>query len=387
MSGGVDSSIAAAFLKKQGHDVVGIFMKFWRESGTARENLCCSAEAKADARRIASKLNIPFYVLDVRKEFKKKVVDYLIEEYKKGNTPNPCVECNRWIKFKFLMDKALALKADYITTGHYVRSDPVGILRDPRGTRIKNRKLLVAKDRNKDQSYFLWTLNQKQLKKTLFPVGDYTKTQIRAMAKKWDLPVYEKKESQEICFIPDRDLRGFLKKNLPADEAGGTIITTKGEKVGEHEGLAYYTIGQRKGIKIGGIGPASTRQPSLGGPFYVVEKDFKKNALIVAQGDFDEALFKKEFTVSKTNWISKVNLPAGRHGFPLKCKVKIRYLTEAVPCTVSKIQNSKLNQNARFANAGAKFKICFIKPQRAITPGQSAVFYKGNEVLGGGVIM
>jgi len=335
MSGGVDSSIAAAIFKKQGYDVVGVFMKFWRESGTARENLCCSAEAKADARRIASKLNIPFYVLDVRKEFKKKVVDYLIEEYKKGNTPNPCVECNRWIKFKFLMDKALALKADYITTGHYVR--------------IKNRKLLVAKDRNKDQSYFLWTLNQKQLKKTLFPVGDYTKTQIRAMAKKWDLPVYEKKESQEICFIPDSDINKFLKKRIGIKK--GTIITTKGEKIGEHQGLAYYTIGQRKGIKIGGIGP-----------FYVVDKDFKKNALIVAQGDFDEALFKKEFTVSKTNWISNVK-------FPLKCNVKIRYLTPSVPATIR-------------GN-----KVIFDKKQRAITPGQSAVFYSRNEVLGGGIIM
>jgi len=335
MSGGVDSSIATALLKKQGHDVVGVFMKFWREPGIAQENLCCSAEAKADARRIAGKLGIPFYVLDVRKEFKKKVVDYLIEEYKKGNTPNPCVECNRWIKFKFLMDKALALKADYITTGHYVR--------------IKNGKLLVAKDRNKDQSYFLWTLTQKQLKKTLFPVGDYTKKEVRALAKKWDLPVYEKKESQEICFIPDSDINKFLKKRIGVKK--GAIITTKGEKKGEHEGLAYYTIGQRKGIKIGGIGP-----------FYVVDKDFKKNALIVVQSDFNEALYKKEMRVKGVNWIS------GKPKFPLKCKVKIRYLTPSVSVIV--------NQN----------KVIFNKKQRAVTPGQSAVFYKGDEVLGGGII-
>jgi len=335
MSGGVDSSIAAAILKKQGHDVVGVFMKFWKESGMARENLCCSAEAQADARRIAGKLNIPFYVLDVRKEFKKKVVDYLIEEYKKGRTPNPCVECNRHIKFGFLIKKMLELKADYVATGHYVR--------------IKHEKLLVAKDRNKDQSYFLWTLNQKQLKKILFPVGDYTKGEVRALAKKWDLPVYEKKESQEICFISDKDIRGFLKKRIGVKK--GPIITTKGEKIGEHEGLAYYTIGQRRGIKIGGIGP-----------FYVVDKDFKKNVLIVAQGDFDDALFKKEFTVSKTNWINNVK-------FPLKCNVKIRYLTPSVPAVI------KGN------------KVIFDKKQRAITPGQSAVFYKGNKVLGGGVIM
>ena len=338
MSGGVDSSIAAAFLKKQGHDVVGIFMKFWKEPGKARENLCCSAEAKADARRIAGKLNIPFYVLDVRKEFKKKVVDYLIEEYKKGRTPNPCVECNRWIKFRFLFKKILELKADYVATGHYVR--------------IKHEKLLVAKDRNKDQSYFLWTLNQKQLKKILFPVGDYTKGEVRAMAKKWDLPVFEKKESQEICFIPDSDINKFLKKRLSFEAlAKGEIITTEGKVIGKHEGLPFYTIGQRRGIKIGGIGP-----------FYVVDKDFKKNALIVAQGDFDDALFKKEFTVSKTNWINNVK-------FPLKCNVKIRYLTPSVPAVI------KGN------------KVIFDKKQRAITPGQSAVFYKGNKILGGGVIM
>jgi tRNA-specific 2-thiouridylase len=341
MSGGVDSSIATAILKKNDYNVVGVFMKFWapqergkQEPAAARENLCCSAEAQADAGRIARKLRIPFYVLDFRKEFKQKVVDYLIDEYKKGRTPNPCVECNRWIKFRFLMDKAMALDAQYIATGHYAR--------------VNEGRLFKGRDKTKDQSYFLWTLSQSQLKRVLFPIGDCTKKEVKAMAKKWDLPVYEKKESQEICFIPDADINKFLKKRVGIKK--GSIITTKGEKIGEHEGLAYYTIGQRKGIKVGGIGP-----------FYVVDKDFNKNILIVAQGDFDDALFKKEMRVKGANWINKVK-------FPLKCQVKIRYLTPSVPATI------KGN------------KVIFNKKQRAITPGQSAVFYKGNEVLGGGII-
>jgi len=213
----------------------------------------------------------------------------------------------------------------------------------------------TARDRTKDQSYFLWTLTQEQLKKVLFPVGDYTKAQVRAMAKKWDLPVYEKKESQEICFIPDADIRRFLKSRIHAEK--GQIITVDGEKAGEHKGLAFYTIGQRKGIKIGGIGP-----------FYVVDKDLKKNALIVAQSDFSEALYKKEMSIKKVNWIS------GKPKFPLKCKVKIRYLTKAVSCIVYQIRNTK-------------YRIQFSAPQRAVTPGQSAVFYKRNKVLGGGIIM
>ena len=342
MSGGVDSSIAAALLKKQGHDVIGLFL------------LMGNNQNPKDAKKIAKELNIPLKVLDVRKEFKKKVVDYLIEEYKKGRTPNPCVECNRWIKFRFLFKKMMELKADYIATGHY--------------SRIKDNRLLVAKDKNKDQSYFLWTLNRKQLKRILFPVGDYTKTQIRAMAKNlpvgrqgWDLPVYEKTESQEICFL-DTNLYKFLKSRIHTNK--GPIITTKGDKVGQHQGLAYYTIGQRKGIKIGGIGP-----------FYVVDKDFKKNALIVAQGDFDDALFKKEMRVKNVNWIS-----GKEPRLPLRCRVKIRYLTEAVSATVSRMNANKGTNNY-------KYIVKFNKKQRAITPGQSAVFYSRDEVLGGGVIM
>jgi tRNA-specific 2-thiouridylase len=278
-----------------------------------------------DAKLVAKKLKISFEILDVRKEFKKWVIDYFIREYKKGNTPNPCVECNKHIKFKILLNKAAQLKADYIATGHYAR--------------IKNKKLLVAKDKQKDQSYFLWALNKKQLEEVLFPIGDYTKEQVRGLAKKFNLPVAEKKESQDICFTVSR-------QNFKAK--AGSIITTDGKKVGEHKGLVFYTIGQRKGIEIGGIGP-----------FYVVKKDFKNNALIVSKSEKD--LLKKEMIIKNVNWIS---------GKPHNgtCKVKIRSMASMVSTSIK------------------KNKVIFDKPQRAITPGQSAVFYKGNEVLGGGVI-
>lgn len=315
MSGGVDSSVAAALLKKQGYDVVGVFMKFWKEPGAGRENLCCSARARLDAKRVAIKLGIPFYVLDAQKEFKKRVVDYFIKEYNRGRTPNPCIECNKWIKFRF----------PNMATGHYAR--------------VKNGRLFVAKDKQKDQSYFLWTLKQNQLKRILFPIGDYTKKEVREMAKKWDLPVFNKKDSQNICFTaPRRSLK----------TKAGNIITIDGKKVGEHQGLTFYTIGQRKGIKVGGIGP-----------FYVVKKDFKNNALIVS--NLEKDLLKKEMVVKNVNWIS------GKQ-YSGKCKVKIRSMA---PMTAAIIKRNK---------------IIFDKEQRAITPGQSAVFYRGNEVLGGGII-
>lgn len=334
MSGGVDSSIAAAILKRKGYDVIGLFLNMHQN---------CSPK---DAQKVAKKLNIPLKILNVRKEFKKRVVDYFVEESKRGQTPNPCVECNRWIKFKFLMEKALELKADYIATGHYARIKFVN-------SKQIRYSLITAKDKQKDQSYFLWTLTQKQLKKILFPIGDYTKKEVRAMAQKWDLLVFEKRESQEICFIYT-SVEEFLKKQIKTKK--GPIITIKGEKVGEHEGLTFYTIGQRKGIKIGGIGP-----------FYVVDKDFKNNALIVAKSEHAPELYKKETMVEKVSWIS------GKPKFPLKCKIKIRYLTPAVPATMFNVQS-------------LKYKVLFANRQRAVTPGQSAVFYKRNEVLGGGII-
>ena len=343
MSGGVDSSVAAAILKKNGFAVIAVFMRFWKQPGIRDENKCCSAEAQMDARRVAAKLKIPFYVIDARKEFKKQVVDYFIQEYRKGRTPNPCVECNKYIKFKFLLDKMSELSADFIATGHYAR--------------IKNLKLLVARDKTKDQTYFLWTLSQKQLEKILFPIGDYTKTEVRGLAEKFNLPVFGKKDSQEICFTTN--IYEFLKSRIHTNK--GPIITNNGGKIGEHRGLIFYTIGQRKGIEVNG------------GPFYVVDKDFKKNALIVAQGDFNDALYKKEMIVGGVNWINKPSK------FPFRCNVKIRYLHKAMPAIISRINTNRGTNNY-------KCIVKFNQPQRAITPGQSAVFYKGTEVLGGGVI-
>lgn len=333
MSGGVDSSVAAALLKKADFDVVGVFMKFWSISDGKKDswNRCCSPEAEVRARQIARILNIPFYVLNFEKEFKKIVVDYFLKEYKKGRTPNPCVVCNKEIKFGLLLKKALSLESDFIATGHYARK--------------KKEQLLIAKDKNKDQSYFLWQLSKNQLNHILFPIGDYTKTEVRRLAKKFKLPVSNLPESQEVCFVQN-SLKDFLSKFFK--EKSGNIIDKKGNILGEHNGLSSYTIGQRKGIKLSG------------GPFWVLKKDIKKNTLIITKNEKD--LDKKEFIVKKINWISRKKLP-------IEINVKIRYRHKSSPAVLTR-------QN----------KIIFKKAQRAITSGQSAVFYKGQELLGGGII-
>ena len=317
MSGGVDSSVAAALLKDRGYDVVGIFMLMHKDSNPQ------------DAKVVAKKLKINFKVLDVRKEFKKLVINYTLREYKSGNTPNPCVECNKYIKFRFLLEKMVQLKADFVATDHYAR--------------IKGRRLFAAKDAKKDQSYFLWALKQEQLKRILFPLGNYTKEQVRGLAKKLKLPVFDKKESQDICFSMPRHSPHSI------GTKAGLIITTEGNVVGEHKGLAFYTIGQRKGIEIGGTKP-----------YYVVRKDFKKNVLVVSQSEKD--LLQKEMIVKNIN-------PISEKPYSGKCKIKIR--------STAKAADAMIKNN----------KIIFKKPQRAITSGQSAVLYKGKEVLGGGVII
>lgn len=334
MSGGVDSSVAAALIKRAGFEAVGIFMKFWKD-GKSSDNRCCSVESEKLARAVAKKIGIPFYVLNVEKEFKKKVVDYFLKEYKKGKTPNPCVICNKEIKFGFLIKKALTLDADFVATGHYAR--------------IERGKLFKGNDKEKDQSYFLWQLNQKQLKHVLFPVGGYKKSEVRKLAKEFELPTAETPESHEVCFI-ENTTNDFLKKYLKIKL--GKILGINGEILGEHQGLWFYTIGQRRGLEISQ------------GPYYVVDKDFKKNILIVSKNQKD--LNKKELNAGSTHWISPQKIP-------LNAEVKIRY-------------KSKLGK-ARIYNDGKnKVKIIFTKPQKAITPGQSAVFYKGMELLGGGII-
>lgn len=342
MSGGVDSSVAAALLKKTGFDVVGIFMKFWKE-GKGGENRCCSVESEKLARLVAKDIGIPFYVLNAEKEFKKEVVDYFLKEYKKGATPNPCVACNKEIKFGLLVRKALALGADFVATGHYAK--------------VENGGLFCAKDKEKDQSYFLWQLNQKQLSRVLFPVGDYTKIEVRKLAKKFKLPTAETPESQEICFI-HATVNDFLKKYLKTKP--GDIVNKEGNILGKHQGLYFYTIGQRKGLNINQ------------GPYYVVGKDFKKNILIVSKNQKD--LEKKELIAKNINWVFGKQVV-----LPLKVKAKIRYKHEPAEAIIKKVKSLP-------AGRQGKIKVVFIKPQKAITSGQSVVFYKGRELLGGGVI-
>jgi len=340
MSGGVDSSVAAALLKKDGFEVIGVFMKFWsdKDDGNIKsENRCCSSDSEKRARSTAAKLKIPFYVFNFEKEFKKMIVDEFLSEHKKGMTPNPCVACNKEIKFGLLLEKGLKLKAKLLATGHYAIK--------------KGDSLLKAKDANKDQSYFLWQLSQKQLEKIIFPVGNYTKDKIRKLAKKFDLPVFDTPDSQEVCFIP-KEVKDFLKKHL--SEKPGDIVDDKGKILARHNGLWFHTIGQRKGIGL------------PGGPYYVSGKDLKKNILIVTKNE--KNLLKKEIVIKKINWISEKEPK-----LPLNVDIKIRYRDKGSQGRIEKVEKGKL-------------KIVFKKSQRAVTSGQSAVMYKGKALLGGGII-
>jgi tRNA-uridine 2-sulfurtransferase len=355
MSSGVDSSVAAALLKKQGYDVVGVFMHFWKEpaQNDLVENKCCSLESLEDARKVCQILGIPLYTANVEKEFKKEVVDYFLFEYAAGRTPNPCVACNEYIKFNVLFRKMLEMEGDFVASGHY------SIVKKGADRKLH---LFQGKDEEKDQSYFLYNFNQKQLAKILFPVGEYKKAQIRAMAKKMKLPVFNKDDSQGLCFTPEKYPENFLRRNLTLRK--GKTLNTSGKTVGQHEGLPLYTIGQRRGINIGGDGP-----------YYVVDKDIEKNILIVTNKEKDPAMFRKEMEVEKVNWIiSEPELPTGIF-------VKNRYRKPAVSAIIKpkevKSQKSKVKS----------YLVEFAEPQQAISPGQSAVFYtKKGEVLGGGRI-
>jgi len=345
MSGGIDSSVAAALLKKEGFEVIGAFMRL--------ANLSRFDEAKERAQKVAKILKIPFFVFNLEKEFKKKIIDYFLKEYKAGNTPNPCVLCNKEIKFGLILEKALSLGVDFVATGHYAKKiQNSKIKMQSENSKCKIFKLLRAKDKSKDQSYFLWMLNQEKLKRILFPIGNYTKEEVRNFAKKFKLPVLKAKKSVEICFI-EKTVNDFLKKYLK--EKPGKIVNTQGKVLGEHKGLWFYTIGQRKGIGF------------PGGPWWVVEKDLKKNLLIVTKNEKD--LLKKELFCKNVNWI------LGKEPkLPLEVKAKIRYKTNFAKATIYSVKNKI-------------YKAIFEKPQKAITPGQSVVFYKGNEVLGGGIIL
>jgi len=375
MSGGVDSSVTAALLERADFDVTGVFMKFWSEPDknglVGVGNRCCSPEAEVRARKVAKILKIPFYVFNFEKEFKKRIVDYFLTAHKKGITPNPCVVCNKEIKFGLLLEKALTLSADFVATGHYARLKNVG----------SETKLLKAKDKTKDQSYFLWALSQKQLRRTLFPLGNYRKTQVRELAKELKLPFFsgldrnKVPESQEICFVDD-SIGEFLRRRIKLKP--GKIINTRGEILGKHQGLPLYTIGQRKGIGLPG-GPAfaktvsfaevasATKAESAGKPYYVLDKDIKKNFLVISKNERD--LYKKELFLKEIHWISNKS-----PRLPLKIKTKIRYRQPLVSAVLYPEQKTK------------GYKLVFRVSQRAVTPGQSAVFFKGREVLGGAII-
>jgi len=358
MSGGVDSSVAAALLKKQGYDCIGIYMNFWsdpttfdkNESKGFPENKCCSIETMNTARRIANKLGIPFYVFNVRERFKKQVVDYFIDSYKICETPNPCVECNRNIKFGFLFERMKQLGADYIATGHYVN-----IKQKKAGGKVVY-EMYMGKDKLKDQSYFLYTLTQDKLKHVLFPVGNYKKKDVRKMAEKFGIPEVSKtRESQGICFFPDKNYSDFLKRYFSENVIKeGPIVTVEGEKIGTHKGLQFFTVGQRKGIEIGGEKD----------PLYVVRLDYSKNTLIVG---WNNQTYQEKFEVNKLNFINE-KLKNGKY----KVYARIRYRFPP--------------EKALLVKKGEKAEITFNKPQRAITPGQSVVFYERKKVIGGGII-
>lgn len=351
MSGGVDSSVAAALLKKQGYHVVGAHMKCYNIDG-------CAAGDAEDARRVAEQLGIPFYVFDFEKEYKQRVVDYMIDGYRKGITPNPDVMCNKEIKFGLFLEKAVSLGADYVATGHYVRLKK-GVSRFT---------LHVSRDQNKDQSYFLWTLTQKQLKHCLFPIGEYTKPQVRVLAKKFGLLTAKKKDSQGVCFLGQISLEDFLKQYIP--EQRGEIRDASGVKVGEHHGARYYTLGQRHlGI------------PNMnlkGKTYYVARKDVKNNVLTVAEKS-DAALLTKEVMLSDVNFINSFHaMPAGRQvsRFTFHIFVRVRYRQPLVRATLFQLPVTSHR------------KLVFDKPQQFVAPGQSAVFYNvRGKMLGGGVIM
>lgn len=349
MSGGVDSSVTALLLKRQGYDVIGIFMKNWDDTDEFGQ---CTAESDAeDVRRVCEQIDIPYYTVNFEKEYYDKVFAYFLEEYKLGRTPNPDVMCNREIKFGEFLNKALDLGADYVATGHYARLEHEGGIH----------KLLRGVDNNKDQTYFLNALNQTQLSKTMFPIGHLPKPEVRKLAEEAGLYTAKKKDSTGVCFIGERNFREFLSQYLPA-KSGKMIDIATGEVKGSHDGLMYYTLGQRQGLGIGGSG--------TGEPWFVTEKDLENNVLYVVQGDKHHSLYSSGLTASGVNWISGKDLLADG---PLKCTAKFRYRQPDQGVTVN-------------AKADGTVEVVFDELQKAITPGQAVVFYAGEECIGGGTI-
>lgn len=349
MSGGVDSSVAALLLKEWGHDVVGVFIKSWdglpTPDGVKFREQCRWKEDRRDAMRVAAQLGIPFATYDLTQAYREEVIEYFFREYESGRTPNPDVMCNREIKFKRFLHQALADGAEAIATGHYARVEKKG----------EAYHLLMGSDTNKDQSYFLWTLGQSELSKSLFPIGHLTKPEVRALAEKAGLPTAKKPDSQGICFVGEVALRDFLGARLP--QTPGPVRTVVGKTVGEHIGLPYYTIGQRQGIGI-----------ASGLPYYVAGKEIATNTLLVAEGQHDSVLYKQTVEIAELSWINQPPIV----NQPLSGRLRYRQAPQKVVFT-------NLETNLACAD--------FSEPQRAATPGQSLVIYDGEELIGGGVIV
>lgn len=350
MSGGVDSSVAAYLLREQGYDVIGVTMQIWQdEEETVKEENggCCGLSAVDDARRVAERLDIPYYVMNFKKEFKCHVIDYFVEEYLKGHTPNPCIACNRYVKWEALLKRSLDIGADYIATGHYARID-----RLPNG-RYAIRNSVTA---SKDQTYALYNLTQQQLAHTLMPVGDYEKDDIRKIAQEVGLPVAHKPDSQEICFVSDDDYAGFIDREAGERVPGpGNFVTAQGEILGRHKGITHYTIGQRRGLEL-----------PMGKRVFVTELRPETNEVVVGG---NEDVFTRRVLCNNVNYMSIPDLES-----PRRVLAKIRYNHRGDWCTIEKLGDGKV--------------LCsFEKPVRASTPGQAVVFYEGEHVLGGGTIL
>jgi tRNA-specific 2-thiouridylase len=348
MSGGVDSSVAAYLLKQQGYDVSGLFMKNWEGDDT--DDYCPATEDLADAKAVCTRLDIPLHTVNFSKEYADRVFSHFLAEYQAGRTPNPDILCNKEIKFKAFLEHALALGADYIATGHYAR------IHEQDG----HFQLLKAKDNNKDQTYFLYGLTQNALKNSLFPIGHLPKPDVRALALEQQLITHDKKDSTGICFIGERKFKTFLQEYLLAQP--GAIEDPLGKQLGKHDGLMFYTLGQRQGLKLGGIRGADEA------PWYVVDKDVKRNVLIVAQGTEHPLMMALGLHCNQIDWI-RGEPPE----FPLACSAKTRYRQLEQPCLVTE-------------NGADGLTVLFSSKQRAITPGQSVVFYQGLTCLGGAVI-
>ena len=350
MSGGVDSSVTALLLKQQGYRVIGMFMKNWEEKDD--NGVCQSSKEFEDVVRVCEQIDIPYYSVNFVKEYWDHVFSHFLEELKQGYTPNPDILCNREIKFKVLLEKALSLGADYLATGHYCQI----------GNVQGSYQLLKGADPGKDQSYFLYTLKEPILSKVLFPIGHLLKKDLRAIAKDYDLATSEKKDSTGICFIGERNFKQFLSQYIAFQP--GNFETLNGKVVGKHDGVAYYTIGQRRGLGIGGAGDA----------WFVVGKDIPRNVVYIEQGTDHPSLYSHSLIANELSWVSEQwTIQNGPPTLPFKCLCKIRYRQEDHSCIITKIE-------------GHRIWVDFPEPQRAVTPRQSIVFYQDNECLGGAII-